>query len=88
MGRCNKEKPYVVILQGEVVHLQLFMPIHQVKNGSGQKETNLAKVFFLPMQKQKKLFDNFSLKDPCFFCGKMEPMLSQNAKRKQLQIPS
>jgi hypothetical protein len=34
------------------------------------------------MQKQKKLFDNFSLKDPCFLGGKMEPMLSQNAKRK------
>jgi hypothetical protein len=34
------------------------------------------------MQKQKKLFGNFSLKDLCFFGGKMEPMLSQNAKRK------
>ncbi len=88
MGRWNKKKPYMVILQGEVVHLQLFMPILQVKNGSGQKETNLAKAIFLPMQKQKKLFDNFSLKDPCFLGGKMEPMLSQNAKRKQLQVPS
>jgi hypothetical protein len=52
MGRCNKKKPFVVTPQGEVVHLQLFTSILWVKNGSGQKETNLTKAIFLPMQKK------------------------------------